>query len=102
MLASKVIQEFSAFENKTFLALFATQVHPVGLLSSEMACCILRLWLKSTGFIHLVSHVVFVLVFIEHHLRQVWLEKGRWELSIVYTGWDLQVVITFKSLTMLP
>lgn len=55
---------------------------------------------QSTGFIPLVSLVVFVLVFIEHHLRQVWLKKGRWELPLGYTGWDLQVVITLKSLTM--
>lgn len=55
---------------------------------------------ESTGFILLVSHVVFVLVFMEHHPRQVWLEKGRWELPLGYTGWDLQVVITSKSLTM--
>lgn len=54
---------------------------------------------ESTGFIPLVSHVVFVLVFMKHHPRQVWLEKGRWELPLGYTGWDLQVVITLKSLT---
>lgn len=34
VLAFSVIQEFSGFENTTFLALFATQAHPVGLLSS--------------------------------------------------------------------
>lgn len=97
-----MIQEFSTFENTTFLALFAAQARRVGLLSSELAC-----WLcpetvaQLTDFIPLVSRVVFVLVFIEHHPRQMRLKKGRWELPLGYTGWDLQVVITLKSLTML-
>lgn len=96
-----MIQEFSGFENTIFVALFATQAHPVGLLSSEPA-----FWPypemvdESTGFIPLISHVVFVLVFTEHHPRQVWLEKGRWELPLGYTGWDMRVVITLNSLTM--
>lgn len=101
MLAFNMIQEFSAFENTTFLALFATQAHPVGLLSSELACWLCRETVaQSMGFIPLISHVVFVLVFIEHHPRQVWLKRGRWELPLRYTGWDLQVLITLRSLTM--
>lgn len=83
MLAFKGIQEFSAFEKTIFLALFATQAHPVGLLSSERVCWLCpEIVAESTGFIPLISHVVFVLVFIEHHPRQVWLEKGRWELPL--------------------
>lgn len=41
---------------------------------------------EAMDLVPLISPVIFVLVFIEHHLRQVWLVKGRWKLSLGHAG----------------
>lgn len=96
-----MIWETSGFENRTFLALSALhKLTPLISMAGVSPALSLACWRcaelvdESMGFVPLISHVIFVLVFIERHLRQVWLVKGRWELPLGYTGWDLQGAIT--------
>lgn len=104
VLAFSTIWETSRFENMTFLALSALPkstplISKAGASQALSPACwpCPELVDESTGFVLLISLVIFVLGFIQHHLRQVWLEKGRWELPLGYTSWDLQGVITWQE-----
>lgn len=100
-MAFSMIWETSGFENITFSALSALRkptplISKAGVSQAPSPACwpCPELIDESMGCVRLVSHVIFVLVFIERCLRQVWLEKGRWELPLGYTGWDPQGIIT--------